>query len=54
MLIPEAAAAVAQVSLRAIYRWVEKGELHFAETPEGALLICQDSLTTQSPLGHFL
>jgi hypothetical protein len=28
-------------------------EVHFAETPEGALLICPDSLT-RPPLGHLL
>jgi len=54
MFLPEEAAVFAKVSSRTIYRWVEAGELHFTETPEGALLICQDSLTTQSPLGHFL
>jgi predicted site-specific integrase-resolvase len=46
MLTPEEAAALAQVSSRTIYRRVEAGELHFAETPEEPLLICLDSLTT--------
>lgn len=45
MITPEEAAALTQVTTRTIYRWVEAGELHFAETPEGALLICPDSLT---------
>jgi hypothetical protein len=30
--------------LRAIYRRVEAGELHFTETPEGQLLICLNSI----------
>lgn len=46
MITPEEAAALANVTTRTIYRWVEAGELHFAETPEGALFICLDSLTT--------
>ena len=44
MLTPEAAAALAGVSTRAIYRRVESGELHFVETGAGALLICSGSL----------
>ncbi|MGH9839715.1 MAG: helix-turn-helix domain-containing protein [Blastocatellia bacterium] len=46
-ITPEEAAALTQVTTRTIYRWVEAGELHFAETPEGALLICPDSLTIE-------
>ena len=47
MLRPEDAAAVARVSVRTIYRWVEAGKLHFSETPEGPngmLRICLNSL----------
>ena len=51
MLTPEEAAALANVTSRTIYRWVEARELHFTETPEGMLLICPDSLT-RPPLGH--
>ena len=46
MLTPEEAAALVNVTSRTIYRRVETGELHFTETPEGALLICLNSLTT--------
>jgi len=53
MLMPEEAAAVAQVTSRTIYLRVEAGELHFTETPEGMLLICPDSLTNRSLQGHF-
>jgi len=45
MLAPESAAELAGVSQRTIYRRVEAGELHFVETPEGALLICSNSIT---------
>ena len=45
MITPEEAAALAQVTTRTIYRRAEAGELHFAETPEDALLICSNSLT---------
>lgn len=43
MLTPEAAAAHAGISPRAIYRCIESGELHFIETGGGALLICSGS-----------
>ena len=46
MITPEEAAALAQVTTRIIYRRVEAGELHFAETPGGTLLICPGLLTT--------
>ena len=44
MTTPERAAAVAPVSTRQIYRWVEAGTLHFVETPGKALLVCPASL----------
>jgi len=44
MLIPEEAAAIAAVTPRTIYRWVEDGKLHFTELPDGRLLICLDSM----------
>ncbi len=46
MVTPEQVALLTQISARTIYRRVEAGELHFTETPEGALLICLDSLST--------
>ncbi len=45
MIAPESAAVLAQVTLRAVFRRVEAGELHFIETRDGALLICLNSLT---------
>jgi hypothetical protein len=48
----EEAARRARLSERAVYRKVEAGEIHFVETPEGALLVCLDSLARAiSPLG---
>jgi hypothetical protein len=41
---PEVAARIAGVSARTIYRWVEGGKVHFAETPAGSLLVCIKSL----------
>jgi hypothetical protein len=43
---PEAAALLAGVSTRAVYRWVETSRLHFTETAERAPLICLNSLIT--------
>jgi len=43
-LVPaEVAVTVAGLSSRAIHRLVETGEVHFAETPAGALLVCPNS-----------
>lgn len=42
----EEAAAVAGVSSRTIYRWVEAEKIHFTETPEGWLLICLNSISS--------
>lgn len=44
MLVPaELAVAMTGLSSRAIHRLVEAGQIHFAETPAGALLVCPDS-----------
>lgn len=44
MLSVEEAARRARSTSRAIYRRVEANQLHFTETPEGALLVCLNSL----------
>jgi hypothetical protein len=44
LVSPEAAAALASVSPRTIYRWVETDRLHFTETAENTLLICLNSI----------
>ena len=43
-LRPEAAAALAGVSVREVYRRVETGRAHFAESPGGQVFVCPDSL----------
>jgi hypothetical protein len=48
LIKPEEAAVLAGVSPRTIYRRVESGLVHFAESPEGWLLICLGSLLDES------
>jgi hypothetical protein len=43
MVTPEAAAAIARVTVRSIYARVETESLHFLETPDGLLLLCANS-----------
>jgi LSD1 subclass zinc finger protein len=45
MLTPDQAAALAGVTPRTIYRWIEAGRVHYTEVPDGSLMICQKSLT---------
>ncbi|MBI4468416.1 MAG: hypothetical protein HY650_03735 [Acidobacteria bacterium] len=44
MVSPQKAGALAGVTQRTIYRWVEAAKLHFTESPDGHLLICLNSL----------
>ena len=44
MAPPDVAALVAEVSARTVFSWVEAERIHFTETPEGALLVCLNSL----------
>jgi len=44
MLTTSEAAAIAHTTLRAIFRHVEAGELHFVESASGDLLVCRNSL----------
>lgn len=48
MLTPWEAARLAGVDLRTVFRWIEANRLHFAELPDGNVLICLASL----PLKH--
>jgi hypothetical protein len=45
MIVAEKAATVCQCSRRKIYRWIEEGELHFFETPDGEVMVCGRSLS---------
>ena len=40
----EDAVLLARASSRTIHRWMERKEVHFAETPEGLVLLCTSSL----------
>ena len=51
MLLLEEAVAVAGLSSRALHRSVEAGALHFAETPEGFLLLCLNSVLARREAG---
>ena len=44
MVTPGEGALLTGVSARTIHRWVEDGGVHFAETTDGLLLVCQKSL----------
>ena len=44
MVAPEVAAILCGVNALTVYRWVEAGLVHFAETYQGALLVCLNSL----------
>lgn len=44
MLEVEEAAAIAHATPRAVHRWVQTERLHHAQTPEGLVLICLNSL----------
>ena len=43
LVLAEEAVAATGLSSRVIHRLVETGEVHFAETPAGALLVCLNS-----------
>ena len=44
MITTEAAAILSNVDTRTIYRRIEACAIHFAETPEGLVLVCLNSL----------
>jgi len=46
MLRVQDASSLVGVTARTIYRWIEAGKLHFAESDKGLVLICARSLTT--------
>ena len=45
MTTADEAASLAGVTTRTVYRWVEQGKIHFAETAEGRVLVCLNSLS---------
>lgn len=44
MISVDQAAILQQVNARTIFRWVDEGRLHYAETAQGLLRICLNSL----------
>jgi hypothetical protein len=45
MITPEQAALMTCINTRAVYRLVEEGRVHHAETRAGLLLVCANSLS---------
>ena len=48
LISTEEAVACTGLSSRTIHRLVEAGEIHFAETPMGALFVCPNSVRSNS------
>ena len=48
MLAPDQAAIATNVTPRLVYQLVESGHVHFAEEASGSLLICLNSLSTNT------
>jgi hypothetical protein len=44
MVTPGRAAEILMTNPRAVYRQVERGEVHFVEAGRGEVLICSESL----------
>ena len=44
MLTPEEVGALAGVSTRTVYHWVETGHVHFQESASGIVYVCLTSL----------
>ena len=44
MLKPEEAAAIASVSTRTIYRWIEAAQIHHCESAGGNVVVCPNQL----------
>ena len=44
MLTPQSAAEQAGVSQRTVFRWIDEGVIHFAETKDGGLFVCLEPL----------
>ena len=44
MITPNQAAAIAGISSRAIYRWIETSKIHFTEDSSGLVLVCVASV----------
>ena len=47
LMTVDEAVKISGISARAIYRLLEAGKVHFAETPDGLALICAATLLAQ-------
>ena len=47
-LTPNQIVALSGVSLRELFRRIEKGAVHFRENVNGLLLVCPDSMNSQN------
>ena len=52
MITPEQAALMTCTNIRAIYRWLEAGWVHYGETPGGSLLVYPDSILKRAIQSH--
>jgi hypothetical protein len=48
MLTPILAATLSHLSLRTLFRWIESGDIHFVETPDGDIFLCLASVQAQA------
>ena len=48
MLSPTLAATLTNISLRTLFRWIESGDIHFVETPDGKIFLCLASVQAQA------
>jgi hypothetical protein len=48
MLTPDLAAILSDTHLRTLFRWIESGDIHFVETPEGNVFLCLDSVRAKA------
>lgn len=48
LLSPDLAATISGITLRTLFQWIESGQIHFVETPEGSVLICLPSVTANT------
>ena len=48
MLTPDLAATISGITLRTLFQWIESGQIHFVETPEGRVFVCLQSVTANA------
>ncbi|HEX4950714.1 MAG TPA: hypothetical protein VFZ34_28885 [Blastocatellia bacterium] len=48
MVPPDLAASLSGLHLRTLFRWIESGDVHFVETPEGNVFLCLNSVQAKA------